>query len=346
MPPTRALPIMIGVMTAVLMVAAAYHAEPVFAPLALALFIIAVTWPMHSRLQAWLPSLAALLITMLITASACLAFGLFAAWSFGRVGRFLIADADRYQALYNDFAQWLESHGISLAGLWSEHFNVGWLLRTAQQITGRINTTLTFWLVALVYVALGLLEVDHLGRKLRSIDTGAARLLLSGSHATAAKLRTFLLVRTQMSVLTGLLVWSFTWLTGLPFAAEWGAIAFALNYIPFIGPLVATLFPTLMAITHFATWQAVVLIFVCLNFIQIIVGSYIEPRVAGRQLSMSPFVVVFAIFFWTFLWGLFGAFIGVPITLAVLTFCAQHPSSRWLPELFGGTTDAATNAQE
>src|SRR5688572_17433587 len=187
MPPTRALTIMIGVMTAVLTVAAAYHAEPVFAPLALALFIIAVTWPMHSRLQARLPSVAALLITMSITALACLAFGLFAAWGFGRVGRFLIADADRYQALYNEFAQWLESHGFSLAGLWSEHFNVGWMLRTAQQITGRINTTLTFWLVALVYVALGLLEVDHLGRKLRSIDTDATRLLLSGSQATAAK---------------------------------------------------------------------------------------------------------------------------------------------------------------
>jgi predicted PurR-regulated permease PerM len=46
--------------------------------------------------------------------------------------------------------------------------------------------------------------------------------------------------------------------------------------------------------------------------------------------------VLFSIFFWTFLWGLFGTFIGVPITLAILTFCAAHPSSRWVADLFGG----------
>jgi AI-2 transport protein TqsA len=70
------------------------------------------------------------------------------------------------------------------------------------------------------------------------------------------------------------------------------------------------------------------------------VGSYVEPRVSGSVLSISPFVVLFAIFFWTFLWGLFGAFIGVPITLAILTFCGQHPSSRWLAQLLGGAAQS------
>ena len=50
---------------------------------------------------------------------------------------------------------------------------------------------------------------------------------------------------------------------------------------------------------------------------------------------MSPFMVLFAVFFWTFLWGLAGAFIGVPIVIAVLTICDQHASSRWVAELFG-----------
>ena len=161
-------------------------------------------------------------------------------------------------------------------------------------------------------------------------------MLLDGSAATAAKFRKYMLVRTQMSVVTGLLVGAFAWIAGLPFAFEWGVIAFALNYIPFIGPFVATLFPTLLAMTQFESWQAVLGVFVCLNVIQFVVGSYIEPRVAGTMLSISPVVVLFSIFFWTFLWGLFGTFIGVPITLAILTFCAQHPSSRWVADLLGG----------
>jgi predicted PurR-regulated permease PerM len=137
-------------------------------------------------------------------------------------------------------------------------------------------------------------------------------------------------------VATGVLVGLFAWIAGLPFALEWAVIAFALNYIPFIGPFVATLFPTLLAMTQFDTWQGVLGTFVCLNIIQFVIGSYVEPRLSGTVLAISPFVVLFAIFFWTFLWGLFGTFIGVPIALAILSFCEQHPASRWVADLLGG----------
>ena len=99
---------------------------------------------------------------------------------------------------------------------------------------------------------------------------------------TAAKIRRYMLVRTQMSLITGLLVWGFAKLVGLQLAAEWGVIAFALNYIPFIGPLIATVFPTAFAATQFESWQSVVIVFACLNLIQFIVGSYVEPRVSGN----------------------------------------------------------------
>ena len=112
-------------------------------------------------------------------------------------------------------------------------------------------------------------------------------------------------------------------------------IAFALNYIPFIGPFVATVLPTLFAVAQFDVWQNAILVFGCLNLIQFLVGSYLEPRIAGNILSMSPFIVLFAVFFWTFLWGIAGAFIGVPIVIAALTICEQHGSSRWVVDLFG-----------
>jgi predicted PurR-regulated permease PerM len=79
-----------------------------------------------------------------------------------------------------------------------------------------------------------------------------------------------------------------------------------------------------------------VIVFACLNLIQFLVGSYLEPRIAGSALSISPFLVLFAVFFWTFVWGIAGAFIGVPIVIAALTLCEQHPSSRWIADLLGG----------
>lgn len=319
---------------------AVYLARSVLAPIACAFFIIAIVWPIQSRLQARLPKLLALALVVLMVVALFIAFASLVAWAFGRVGRWLVADGAQFQLLYEQKAAWLEQYGISIAALWAEHFNVRWLVTFAQHVTARVNTTITFWLVVLVFVVLGLLEVDDAARKVHALkNREAARVLHEGSVATAGKLRGYLAVRTLMSIATGALVWAFAALTGLQFAAEWGVIALVLNYIPFIGAFVATLLPTLFALAQFASWQAALAVFASLGVIQFVIGSYIEPRVAGRALAVSPFVVLVSVFLWTFLWGLFGAFIGVPITIAVLTFCAQHPSSRWLTDLLGAQGD-------
>jgi predicted PurR-regulated permease PerM len=205
---------------------------------------------------------------------------------------------------------------------------------------------MSFWLVVLVYVILGLLEVEDVGRKVRALgNRDAGRVLYDGCVAIAAKFRRYMLVRTLMSAITGILVWALAAFSGLQLAAEWGVIAFVLNYIPFIGPFIATVFPTLFALAQFASWQSALVVFACLNAIQFVVGSYIEPRVSGTMLAISPFVVLFSVFFWTFMWGLAGAFIGVPITIAVLTFCAQHRSSQWVADLLGAP-DESPDAKE
>ena len=236
----RELKIMVGLIAVVALAGAVYHASSVFAPLALALFIMAIVAPLQSWLQSRMPILLALAISVLITVAVCLVFASLVAWGFGQVGRSVIADSARYQALYNNAVTWLEDRDVSVAGAWAEHFNVSWLLGIAQQITERVNATMGFWLIAFVYVVLGLLELDEARRKLQAFCAReTAEALIKGSAATAAKLRKYVVVRTEMSIITGVLVWALTWLAGLQLAAEWGVITFTLNYIPFIGPFIA-----------------------------------------------------------------------------------------------------------
>jgi predicted PurR-regulated permease PerM len=258
------------------------------------------------------------------------------------VGRYVVLDAERFQRLYDQIAGWLEGHGIVVATLWQEHFNIGWVFRVFQEIAAIVNGMLSFIIVVMIYVMLGLLEIDAAAARLRNMgDSVFGRVALAGCVATSAKFRRYLLVRTLMSVITGVLVWGFILLLGLPLASEWGVIAFVLNYIPFIGPLIATVLPTCFAIAQFDAWQDAVVMFACLNVIQFLVGSYLEPMVAGSTLSMSPFLVLLAVFFWTWLWGIAGALIGVPIVIAVLTICEQHESTRWVAELCGAPSAAA-----
>lgn len=318
-------------------------ASSVFAPLAFAVVVLALVWPLQSLLQRWMPAALALLICFATIALAFVAFGYLIGWAFSQVGRWVIADASRYQALYDEWRLWLEEHGIVVGLLSAEGFNANSLIGVMRMIGGRLNSAFSFWLIALIYVLLGLLEVKPFQRRIAALrNREASQVMLVGAAQTASKLRRYLVIRSIMSGVTGTLVWALAYGTGLPLAEEWGFIAFALNYIPVIGPLIATCLPTLFSMTHFETWQGVLLLLVALNLIQFVVGSYIEPRVSGSALSVSPVLVLFSVFLWGALWGIVGAFMGVPITIAVLTFCAQHPSTRWLSELFGAAEAQAT----
>jgi len=211
----RALRAIVGVGTAILVVATPGVAQPVFAPLTVA-FIKAIVWPLHAKLQKLLPKLVALAISVLVTIVVIGAFAWVITWEPNRVGRYIVADAARFQLLYNQMTEWLEGHGIVVENVWSEHFNVGWVLRLFQEITTRVNGTLSFSLVVLIYVILGLTEVDDAARRLRGMkNQEVGRVLLVGGSRTPAKFRRYLLVRSLMSVVTGTLVWWFISLCGL-----------------------------------------------------------------------------------------------------------------------------------
>ncbi|WP_246739615.1 AI-2E family transporter [Martelella sp. HB161492] len=315
-------------------------------PFALALFIIAVTWPLKSRLQRFMPSMLALALTLLSTIIIFFAFTMLVVWGFSRVATTFIGAAWQLQVAYQELTGWLSSKGITAATSLNDVFNVGLLVRTLQQITGQASTTLSFWLVVLAYVALGLAELDALRGKIDTLhNPQMAETMLRVARATSRKFARYMLVRTEMSALTGFLFWAVATILGLDYAVEWGVIAFALNYIPFIGSVIATVFPAAYGVIQFEHWQTALALFICLNLIQFTIGNYVEPLVSGSLLSISPFMVVFSIFFWTFMWGLFGTFLGVPIAIALLTICEETPSLAWLARLFGRAPPAETPAQ-
>ena len=328
---------MLALCTAVLVFAGLYFARSILAPVAFALFVIAVVWPLQRTLETRIARLLALVATLVATLLVVTVLGYLIVWAFGTVGRWLIDNALRLQALYMQWTDWLEAHGILVTSFLIENFNAGWLIRAVQEIGGRLHGLLTFVLITFVFTALGLLEVDIARKNIESLrNKEAARTILQASTLIADKFQRYMLVRSAMSVLTGLVVWAFALLAGLELATAWGVIAFVLNYIPFIGPLVATVFPTIFALVQFGSWQLAAIVFLALNLIQFLIGSYLEPRIAGAALSLSPFVVLFAVFFWAFLWGIPGAFIGVPIVIAALTLCEQRESTRWIAALLSG----------
>lgn len=123
-----------------------------------------------------------------------------------------------------------------------------------------------------------------------------------------------------------------TWAVGLPNPLLWGVLAALLNYIPYIGPaIVAATLAVVGLLTYPALGEAFVapLIFVGIVTIE---GQFLTPAFMGRQLELNPFAVFLAIAFCTWLLGPIGAFLAVPLLMA-LTVTLGHAFAEERPDL-------------
>lgn len=324
----------VGIAAGLVIIAAGLHwAAPILAPVAFALFTIAIVWPLQKGLQRLMPGGAALGLTLVVTAMVIGLFGIMISWGLAQVVQWLIANTGKFQLLYSRGTAFLEYYGVFIDGVIASRFNVSWIVGLLRMLSLQVNSMIGFSLLVFIFLVLGLLEVQVFGRRLETAGSTTAATI----GRIAAKFRRYMLIRTIASVLTGASMWLFTLYMGLELAVAWGVIGFALNFIPFIGPAIAMVLPMCLAIIQFESVMVIIGVFAGLSVIQFIIGSYLEPRLAGAALSISPFLVLFAVFFWSFLWGIAGAFIGVPIVIALLTFAEQSPATRWIAELLSGT---------
>jgi predicted PurR-regulated permease PerM len=315
-----------------LIVAALYLVRVVFEPIAFTLFGMALVWPFQKALEALLPRSVALGLTILLALLVTLGFAAAIVWSIDDVVHWTIVNIERFQALYARWTRWLEGYGIFIAeGM--EQYDTRSFIDLLRTIAAEANQFVGFCVIVFLLLTFGLTELDAFRRRLDSLAPAIGQDISRTTAGIAAKIRKYMLIRTLASVITGLAVFVFTLAIGLDLAIAWGIISFVLNYIPYVGTLIAVVLPVLFASVQFDSWETVIFIFGGLYLIQFLIGSYIEPIIAGRALAISPFVMLVAFFFWAFLWEIPGAFIGIPMTIALLTICEQNPSLNWLAKL-------------
>ena len=328
---------MLAVCTIILVVAALYFTRSILAPFAFAVFMVALVWPLQRALERMLPQPVALLLTLSVTIAVVIAVSSMVTWALSVERAWLVDHAARFQTIYLEWTRWLEEHEIFVVGPLSERFDAMWLVRLFQTVLGHINTLVGFAILVFVFLMLALMETGDFRERLALASKQAKGPDFAEiGEEIAAKIRKYMIVRTQMSALTGFAVWGWALFSGLELAPAWGIIAFVVNYIPFIGSFIATLLPSLFAVAQFGTLQDSLFVLLGMFAIQFGIGNYLEPLVAGAALSISPLAVVFAVFFFGFLWGVPGAFLGIPILIAILMLCAHYPSTKWISTLLSG----------
>lgn len=138
----------------------------------------------------------------------------------------------------------------------------------------------------------------------------------------------YLLVKTLVSVVTGLMVYAVARFFDLDLAAALGMLTFVLNYIPSIGSIVATVLVALVAFVQLADGSLTLAIFLIVGVIQFVNGNIIDPMLMGRTLRVSSFGIIISLAFWAAVWGIPGMFLAVPIMVALMIVCSHVPGLR------------------
>jgi AI-2 transport protein TqsA len=138
----------------------------------------------------------------------------------------------------------------------------------------------------------------------------------------------YLLVKTAVSAVTGLLVWGVAVVAGLELAVALGVLTFILNYIPNVGSIVATILVALVAYVQLGEIGSALVIFAGVGVIQFVNGNIIDPMLMGRALQLSSFGIIISLAFWSAVWGVPGMFLSVPIMVGIMIICAEIPQLR------------------
>ena len=144
----------------------------------------------------------------------------------------------------------------------------------------------------------------------------------------------YLVIKTFLSLLTGVLLGCWCWIMDLDFPVLLGLVAFVLNYVPTIGSIIAGAPAVLLALIQPGLGLGHALIVAAGYFVvNTVFGNLIEPNLLGRRLGLSTLVVILSLIFWGWVWGPVGALLAVPLTMVVKIMLENTSDLRWVAVL-------------
>lgn len=145
------------------------------------------------------------------------------------------------------------------------------------------------------------------------------------SHEIQQNISNYLFSVTVINIGLGIIVSGGLYLMGVPNAAMWGMLIALLNFVPYFGPLAGiTLLATVGLLTFDSFWQSALPALWYLAF-HLLEANLITPVLLGRRFTVNPVVVFVSLIFWTWLWGMPGALLSVPILVSVKVVCDRIP---------------------
>lgn len=322
------------------------HSEAFFVPVMLALFIATISYPITDWLRNHkVPRFLAVLLTVLVDFAFLVGI---VSIAISLLGNFevkwdqtyyplLRGKIDEISAFLVDtltkfgFENAREAVELYFKELWKEQLDnlqVEKVLTLGTGLVGRVASFFGTAFIVLVLTVFMLTEARQFGRRFNAICEARGpnfeRMLAAGKDV-----QRFLGIKTCVSLGTGVLAGILCWLCDLDFFVLWGILAFALNYIPVVGSVIAGIPPVVLALLVHDLPRGVI-VAVGYASINAFIGNFVEPSLLGRRFGLSTLAVIVSVLFWGWLWGPVGMLLAVPMTMIIKVALDHSYEFHWL----------------
>ncbi len=252
---------------------------------------------------------------------------------------------ERFLSIYESLAKLLKvqfkEDSSLFDNLWS-HLQVREFVKNmALSLSQGIINFFKNFLIICLYTIFFLLEMRIFREKMiNAFDKSSKGRIGNIISGIITEVSQYMSIKFYVSLATGVLVWFGCMVIGLDFAIIWGFLAFIANFIPTFGSIVSCFvtigFSVLQFWPHPGRIIATAILMISVNMI---IGNIVEPRIQGRELDLSPFIILVSLTLWGYIWGFIGMILAVPFMVIVKIIAENISSLKPLAIILGSDAD-------
>ncbi|MFK4513404.1 putative PurR-regulated permease PerM [Bradyrhizobium japonicum] len=204
-----------------------------------------------------------------------------------------------------------------------------WLVRSAEPLATAG--------IILIFVFLALLDIGDLRDRLLRLLGGSFHRSTDAIQEAGARISRYLLMQLLVNVSYGVPLTAGLWIIGVPGAPLWGAVGAVMRFVPYVGPLIAAIFPIALAFAVDSGWSMLLWTVSLIVVLELTSNNIVEPLLYGSSTGLSAISLIAAAILWTALWGPLGLILSTPLTVCLLVLGRNLPQLRFLDTMLGST---------
>jgi predicted PurR-regulated permease PerM len=200
--------------------------------------------------------------------------------------------------------------------------------------------------VVIIFTVFMLVDREDLrNRLIRLAGGGRLNVMTQALDETTRRINRYLLLQLVVNASYGVVIGMVLHFIGLPNASLWGVSAAILRFLPYVGPPMAALLPTVLSLAIFPGWHQALATLGLFLVLELVVANFIEPVLYGAHIGLSALAILVAAVFWTVIWGFPGLVLATPLTVCLVVMGRYVPTLSFLNVLLGDEPVLSPQAQ-